>query len=129
MNNQHCTNEPNLQRTMNNEQFTNEPNFSKRPALRSLPPAKKQPNFAQRKSSIEQKLSNEPNLQKPKPVTHYPTSNYGKFQRLQKPENRPTHPFSAVQEEGPIPFLPAKLTDEDWARWKAFSKKKKKHNL
>ena len=96
---------------MNKEQLTNEPNL------------------AQRTSSIEQKMSNEPNLQNPQNVTHFPTSNYGKFQRLQKPENQPSHPFCGLVEEGPIPFLPAKLTAEDWARWKAFKKKEKNAGL
>jgi len=70
-------------------------------------------------------MSNEPNFKNSQNVTHYPTSNYGKFQRLQKPETQPSHPFCGLVEEGPIPFLPARLTDEDWARWKAFAKKEK----
>jgi len=73
-------------------------------------------------------MSNEPNLQNLQNVTHFPTSNYGKFQRLQKPENQPSHPFCGLVEEGPIPFLPAKLTEEDWARLKAFTKKGRKTN-
>ena len=92
------SNEPNLQKTINEQRTMNNEQFT-----------------------------NEANLQNPQNVTHFPTSNYGKFQRLQKPENQPSHPFSAVQEEGPIPFLPAKLTEEDWARWKASKKAEKKH--
>jgi len=116
-----------------NSNCSNEPNLSKRPVLRSLPPAKKQPNLAQHtsrikhpESSIEQKMSNEPNPNPPEPVTHYPTSNYGKFQRLQKPKKQPKSAIDSFGEGVKNPLSSYNFSDQEWEQLLAVAKEEKK---
>jgi hypothetical protein len=62
------------------------------------------------------KMQNEPNFKNDQiNVTQFPTSNYGKFSRCRQTKNEPKT----------NPLLPSNLTDEDWARLKAFAKEEK----
>jgi len=55
-----------------------------------------QPDAVEPVVGIRSNMQNEPNLQNPqKSITPFPTSNYGKFRRLQQPQNEPkTNPIS-----------------------------------
>ena len=72
------------------------------------------------------KMSNEPNLHKTSNVTHFPTSNYGKFNRLQKPQNQGKPALRSFGEAVPNPLSSYNFSDQEWENLLTVAKEEKK---